>query len=141
MKASIVTLFQNAIGSVRNGSKMSHAMGLYVQEINSPSSDKSHRQRCVSAFKSHLNMVDTTASTYYDLCSKQFLEQAEQQNEQIAAGKHARVYTAFRVKPGTNIIAQRVVLTKQSETEQIATGFGMTGVVKGVVALGAQAPV
>lgn len=140
MKFNANAIAITALSTVRAQSKMSTAMTIFVDEVAHPSSAESHRARCVARFQTEIGQKPATASTYYDLCSTRYMETAEMQNAQVIGSNPTRIYTAYKCKPGSNIVTARVVLPKMSDTEQMTAGLSFTGLVKGVLSIGDTAP-
>lgn len=141
MKFSVSAIASSAIGTVRAASKMSTAMAIFVDEVSHPSDvNDSHRARCIQRFQTEIQQKPATASTYYDLCSNKYLESAELQNVEVIHSNPARIYTAYKCKPGTNIVAARIVLPKKGDTETMSAGLSFNGLVKGVLQIGDIAP-
>lgn len=137
---NVISIASAAVNSVRQGTNMARAMSIYVDEMSAPTSELSHRARCVARFQQELGQQETTASTYYALCGDKFLEQADQVSALVAKSSAPRKYTVFKTKPGTDTITARIVLPVKGDADKLCTGLSFTGVVKGVLDVGQHAP-
>lgn len=146
MKSSATVIANSVLASMRTThaskpSNMTSAMMIFIDEINSPTeANKSHRARCVARFEAELNQKPATASTYFNLCSEKYLKMAEEVSVNTITRKPPRLYTVYKTKPGSSVIAHRIVLPVQRDAVELCSGMTFSGVAKGVLDVGQSAP-